>query len=161
MSDERRVNFLEESSVLEIESQKEYTKQEILDSFYTTSELETIVFRSVNEARNSTCFLRGLEKFTEQGRKLSAANKDRCINAVMDEQDRQWAFEEDDFDLLAVVSQEASGLSVALAMIRAEEDEQEAQRIYQLMQEQKITASKIDISKPIAWDEQTSICSRI
>jgi len=49
---------------------------------------------------------------------------------VMDEQDAQWAKGEDDFDRLAVLSQNVSKTSVALALLRAEEDEVIAWRIY-------------------------------
>lgn len=128
----RQVSFLPET-VIEIENREDYNEQETLDYWYSERELAKILIRSFKEAEKPTddVCLRGLEQFTEGGDEHSE-NIQRCLNAVMDEQDKQWSEKQDDYDRLAVVSQEVSRPTITSALKRAEEDERDAEQIYRL-----------------------------
>eukprot|EP00526_Cylindrotheca_closterium_P015428 CAMPEP_0113613948 /NCGR_PEP_ID=MMETSP0017_2-20120614/6908_1 /TAXON_ID=2856 /ORGANISM="Cylindrotheca closterium" /LENGTH=252 /DNA_ID=CAMNT_0000523089 /DNA_START=13 /DNA_END=771 /DNA_ORIENTATION=- /assembly_acc=CAM_ASM_000147 len=170
-TNETRVHFLpEHDTMLEINSLEDYTEQEILDSWYTETELAKIAVRSYKEAHRfesgktskSDSFHRGLEAITNKGEELSTTAISRCTDAVMDEQDAQWEVEIDDYDRLAVVSEEVSRFSVAVALEKARADEQEAQRIYKRMEKKQVKTSKRQsptVSKPMEGDDHTSICS--
>ena len=158
----KRVRFVPENdTVCEIESHNEYTKQERFDSWFTSKEYQVITVRSLKEASQWNGYHRGLEKHTQHG-VITSTNKRQCIHAVMDEQDLQWAREEDDYDRLAEVSKGLSRLSIALAIRRGEKDAQEAQKVYQRMQEHTIRIPQMSVAKSIDEDERTfdtSVCS--
>lgn len=168
----RRVHFVPEGNqIFEIETHKDFTKEEILAYWYGVSKLNDMVEKRRNQAleweadRTSNVYLRGLEPLTEMGGTVSETLVERCLYAVLDEQEAQWARGEDDCERLAVLSRRISKFSVGLAFLRAEEDEAEAQNIYGSMQEQWIkkqtkrpsggSASKL----PTTMDDDTSVSS--
>ena len=72
---------------------------------------------------------RGLESLTEKGGRLSEMLIKRCIDAVMDEQERQWSEYTDDFNKIAVICKESSWISRQLAWKIAQYDAEEAKEI--------------------------------
>src|SRR5210317_1530555 len=134
----RHVHFLPEKNlVFEVKSLMDYTKQEMLDTWYTTSELRvawslrnTAALRWEAGNTPSSFCIRGLERCTQVWGKRIERNIERCVDAVICEQIAQWPTGGDECELLAAVSQEASKPSVQDALARAQEDRLEALRVY-------------------------------
>lgn len=165
---ERRVQFLPQHyTVLEINSLEDYTEEEILNCWYTETELTKIAVRSYKDAlrwesgksKKSHSAHRGLEVYTKEGAELIATNIEHHIDAVMDEQDAQWENETDDYDRLAVVSEQQSQFSVAYALEKAKEDAEEARKIYKRMAKRKSVKKSKRVSSPMSCDDHTSVCS--
>ena len=72
---------------------------------------------------------RGLESWTEDGSLKLAETIERCINAVMDEQDRQWDKDDDDADAIAKCSLRETEDSVRRARSNGLGDAEEAMRV--------------------------------
>lgn len=166
-SSERRVQFLlRHYTVLEINSLEDYTEEEILNCWYTETELTKIAVRSYKDAlrwesgksKKSHSAHRGLEVYTKEGAELIATSIEHHIDAVMDEQDAIWENEMDDYDRLAVVSEEQSQFSVAYALEKAKADAEEAQQICKRMEKKLVKKSK-RVSSPMSCYDHTSVCS--
>ncbi|KAL3935045.1 MAG: hypothetical protein SGBAC_009357 [Bacillariaceae sp.] len=164
---ERQVQFLPQHyTVLEINSLEDYTEEEILNCWYTKTELTKIAVRSYKDAlrwgsgkaKKSHSAYRGLEVYTKEGAELIATNIEHHVDAVMDEQDAQWENEIDDYDRLAVVSEQQSQFSIAYALEKAKEDAEEAQKVYRRMEKKSVKKSK-QVSSPMSCDDHTSVCS--
>ena len=82
------------------------------------------------ESGNKSSCSRGLETMSDDGRAAMEAAIYACIDAVIDEQEKQWEDECDDFYRLALISHEMSQQCVHEAIERAIEDEKEARKIY-------------------------------
>jgi hypothetical protein len=74
---------------------------------------------------------RGLEYRTQQGAWTRYENKKAASNAVLDEQDKQWKADADDFDALARVYMEVSRKCIEDALELARRDALEAQTLYE------------------------------
>jgi hypothetical protein len=72
---------------------------------------------------------RGLEYRTQQGAWARYENKRDAYNAVLDEQDRQWKLNKDDFDEISNVYLEHSTKCAEAAAMRGEQDALEAKEI--------------------------------
>ena len=69
---------------------------------------------------------RGLEYRTQEGAWARHENKRDAYNAVLDEQDRQWQKDVDDFDEISRIYQTHSKKCAEAAHLRALQDEKEA-----------------------------------
>jgi hypothetical protein len=74
---------------------------------------------------------RGLEYRTQQGAWTRYENKKNAHNAVLDEQDKQWKADADDFDAMACVYMEVSRKCIEDALELARRDAVEAQTLYE------------------------------
>lgn len=74
---------------------------------------------------------RGLEYRTQQGAWNRYENKKNAHNAVLDEQDKQWKDDADDFDEMARVYIEVSRRCIEDALEMARRDELEARAVYE------------------------------
>lgn len=119
---------------LEIDSHREYSSKERARCWYSETDKakmlakhERVVARLENQRPcKPTQTYRGLESWTVVGATTLDAVISRCVDAVMDEQDRQWRANEDEMERIAAVASEATAGSVERALAVALEDELEA-----------------------------------
>ena len=134
--------------VFEIESRTSFTRQEIRNSWHKPSKIQKRLDQKIDavlewEASNgyTKCYIRGLEHYTHRGEVQLKQVIERCVNGVLDEQDRAnqqaCATTAGTQEKIKAVSQTISMFSVELALIRARKDEIEAKRIYQKLIQKK------------------------
>ncbi|CAJ1932493.1 unnamed protein product [Cylindrotheca closterium] len=134
---DRKVSFEPtKDTIILVSGREDFTDEEKKLYWYSALEKEKMhdqCFKDamrleLEEVKNPSCY-RGMEPFTTEGEQSSTNAINACIDAVMDEQDRQWERREDDYDRIAAISQEVSKCSVDRAIMRAIEDAREAIRI--------------------------------
>ncbi|CAJ1932551.1 unnamed protein product [Cylindrotheca closterium] len=135
-----RIRFNHTPQVETIESKDDFTPSELSASWYSGEEkramyedYEKIVMRmeAGRRPKKNTTY-RGLENFSETNSAQLDEIVHACIDAVMDDQDRQWAENgnEADWDSFREVSLQVSLQSASLAYKMAEYDEREARKAY-------------------------------
>ena len=135
-----RVRFSHQPQVETITSREDFTPSELSASWYSGEEkrelyedYEKIVMRmeAGKRPKKNTTY-RGLENFSETNSAQLDEIVHDCIDAVMDDQDRQWAEngDEADWDSFREVSLQVSLQSASLAYKMAEYDEREARKAY-------------------------------
>ena len=137
MHTKSNVCFVPENDTIHlIESRHELSPKEIRRCYYSQEEKQIMQNRCLRDAERwesgdsrPSC-IRGLEGLTAQGREAMEAAIYACIDSVIDEQEIQWADDCDDYDRLALISQEVSQQSIAEAIERAIKDEKVARKIY-------------------------------
>lgn len=151
-----------------IENSADFSESEIERCWYSREEkreMEAQCYReadlffgsSASSAKKKQKHLlcsRGLETLARETNDLINVVIHACIDAVMDEQEIQWSTSCDDFDRLALASQQVSKRNVDQAIIRAIQDEKEARTIYKL-DEQKNCRPR----QPIYQESEYNLCS--
>jgi hypothetical protein len=129
----RRVQFSSAvHSVNKIMTRYEYTAKEMKACWYTLEDKaktnakheKTVARFDSGKAPKRGQTYRGLDCWLVEGAREFAATVTRCVDAVMDEQDRQWRTFSDDHDRLAAVSMQISGPSKQLSWEMARLDAQ-------------------------------------
>jgi hypothetical protein len=119
-------------------SRSEYSLWELQHCFYTNKEKKQQWSRQ-NKAVNrfekgkpegNDQVYRGLEPLTDKGYQLLLQIKNKCVDAVMDEQEEQWRSGTVDLERLAKVSQQISKASIVIAIKMAKRDAQQANKAY-------------------------------
>ena len=135
---ENRITFKESElghEVEFIESHKEYSSKERGNCWYSAKDKERMMSRhervvarmeKKKPPKNDDQSYRGLESWTTEGAQHLDEVIALSVNAVMDEQDRQWKVNVDDFDLIAAKSIEVTNDSGRRARIVGMEDQKEA-----------------------------------
>lgn len=134
------IRFAPRNETYGIESHKDYTEKERNRCWYSSKEKDRMlhkherVFSRMEQKkppkRNQT--YRGLEAWTTEGAQQLDQVIALSVNAVMDEQDRQWKADMDDFNLIAAKSIEVTADSARRARIVGIEDHQEALAVRRL-----------------------------
>eukprot|EP00529_Nitzschia_sp_RCC80_P010227 CAMPEP_0113490664 /NCGR_PEP_ID=MMETSP0014_2-20120614/27163_1 /TAXON_ID=2857 /ORGANISM="Nitzschia sp." /LENGTH=759 /DNA_ID=CAMNT_0000384443 /DNA_START=95 /DNA_END=2374 /DNA_ORIENTATION=- /assembly_acc=CAM_ASM_000159 len=118
-----------------IESHKEYNSKERGNCWYSAKDKERMMSRhervvarmeKKKAPKNDDQSYRGLESWTTEGAQHLDEVIALSVNAVMDEQDRQWKVNVDDFDLIAARATEVTNESGRRARIVGMEDQKEA-----------------------------------
>jgi len=135
----RRIRFAPEVDVFDIPSRDELTDDEYYLSFYSKEEIACM-----NQAQNETADrmesgkkakksspYRGLEAWTKEGQQIMSQRILACIDAVLNEQDRQWACGRDSMRRIAKVYKSLSKTSKLIARELAKKDEKEACKVYE------------------------------
>jgi hypothetical protein len=139
-----RVRFAEAVKRYDVLSLDDYTKREVTKSWYSEEEKDKITAK-INKLvtrmdLGKTCkrktTYRGLECWTEQGSIKLDQCISRTVDAVMDEQDAQWAAGLDNWNQMAKYSRAVSEESKNRALELAEEDAQEARKAYEAGEEE-------------------------
>ena len=124
-----------------IESHKEFSKKERLRCWYSALEKEKMMSRHEKVVirmeqgkppKTTKQTYRGLESWTTVGATLLDNAINTCINSVMDEQDRQWHSNENDFELIAACSLQVTSDSKDRARQVGINDEEAAKAVLSL-----------------------------
>ena len=152
------ISFAPATKVHEIMGLEEYSEKELRRCWYSPEEKEKmnaskdkIVARlEAGKKPRSDMTYRGLECWTTKGGQKLDENIARSVNSVMDEQDRQWALNCDDWDKIAEVSAAVTVDSGRIAREVALEDEKEAQLVWQSLEDLSVASqhSSMDESVP-------------
>ncbi|KAL7570359.1 hypothetical protein ACA910_017199 [Epithemia clementina (nom. ined.)] len=132
----KSVRFTEENEILEIPHLDDIPDSDVEAIWYSAKEYSDIkssyqltIFMmesgekiSKEDTEHTT---RGLEYRTQEGAWARYENKRDAYNAVLDEQDRQWKVDKDDFDKLREIYLEHSTKCAQAAVVRALQDEQD------------------------------------
>lgn len=145
---QRAVTFAITNKLFEIMSLEDYSEKEIRRCWYSPEEKEKmnhskdklVARMEAGKPLKGDMTYRGLECWTTAGGEELDANIARVVDAVMDEQDRQWAENNDDFELIAKVSSVATSGSAELAREIAVQDEKEAKSAWETMEDMSVTS---------------------
>lgn len=134
-----RVHFAPSVHVQPIANRDDFSPEEVYACFYSSedkdlmygSDEKTVSRIKAGKRPKKNTSYRGLENFIESNSSQLDNTVHACIDAVMDEQDRQWS-EEGSFDwgLFREASLKVSPHSVSLAFKMAAYDENEARKAY-------------------------------
>lgn len=135
----KSLRFAEENNeVYEITHLDDIPEEEVAQIWYDAQE-----YAEIKSAYQLTIFMmeagetldseehtsRGLEYRTQEGAWARYENKRDAYNAVLDEQDRQWQRDEDDYDEIARIYLEHSAKCAEAAAQRGKEDEKAAMKV--------------------------------
>eukprot|EP00934_Nitzschia_sp_Nitz4_P000752 Nitzschia sp. Nitz4//scaffold69_size99277//53799//54683//NITZ4_004633-RA/size99277-processed-gene-0.21-mRNA-1//1//CDS//3329556715//752//frame0 len=148
-SQQRTVSFSMVIKRHEIPALDTYTERELKKCWYSPEDKEkmsrskdrVVARMERGKAVKGEMTYRGLECWTQKGGKDLDDCIARVVDAVMDEQDRQWAGNCDDWDLIASISQQATVGSAARALEVAKEDTEEAKLAWEQLAQLDITIS--------------------
>jgi len=129
----KHIQFADENHVRDIPHLDEVPEEEIEATWYSAKE-----YSEIKQSYQSTIFMmesgekiaddqttRGLEYRTQEGAWARYENKRDAYNAVLDEQDRQWKVDQDDFEKLREIYLEHSTKCAQAAVVRALQDEKD------------------------------------
>lgn len=150
------VFFMQENDAMDlIESRHDFSKKEKDRYWYSKEEIEKMksrCFRDVQRlqatpggSKKRPSCTRGLEKLTKDGKESFELSLYACMDAVIVEQETQCEDDCDDYNQLAMASQEASKQSVNQAIERAISDEKVARKIYMSSKELDCNSALIDV----------------
>lgn len=161
----RRVTFASMASKYLIISRCEYSRNEIEETWWTPNQRDII-----NKTHNRTVDMleaglkekksapyRGLEKIAIDGYHKMVEAKNNYVDAVMDEQQRQWSEGDLDLDweIIASLAQHISRQSTQEALMYALYDENEAREAYQTVKVKDLFEMSLsDISGVSAVDSE-------
>lgn len=137
-----KVRFADKVQSRIILSRKAYTADEAKHSWLspdnkakmTEKSYKTVDRMEAGKRPRQNSTFRGLEAYSVQGGDNLAQTVEETIDAVMDEQARQWKEGADDWDRLARIYKKASKESKDLALKRAKSDAREAQKACRSME---------------------------
>jgi hypothetical protein len=153
----KSVRFADENEVFEITHLDDIPEAEVEATWYDAGE-----YADIKSAYQLTIFMmeagetlnplehtsRGLEYRTQEGAWSRYENKRDAYNAVLDEQDRQWQIDIDDFDEIARIYLSHSKKCSESALARGLHDEQEAMEILKtIMPPKKLKKKKMPINE--------------
>jgi len=130
----KSVKFADKNEVFPIQHLDEMTDEEIFEIWYTSRE-----YSEIKQAYQLTIFMmesgetisgdehtsRGLEYRTQEGAWARYENKRDAYNAVLDEQDRQWKVDKDDYEKIRQIYLKHSTKCANAAIVRALQDERD------------------------------------
>jgi len=143
---QRAVVFAMTPKYREIISRHDYSEKEIRRCWYSVEEKEKMNrskdkmvarLEAGKPARGSATY-RGLECWTTKGGQDLDEKIAAVVNAVMDEQDRQWSVNCDDHDRIAQVSATVTAESAIIARRLAMQDEKEAKVAWESLDESSL-----------------------
>jgi hypothetical protein len=102
---------------------------------------------------------RGLECWTVKGGKELDEKIAKVVNAVMDEQDRQWAVNSDDFDLIAAISAKATVDSAVIARELAVQDERDAKLAWESFEDMSVSSQHSSTCDLVAANPRKGVFS--
>ena len=132
--------FGEENEVFHITHLDDMTDEEIASIWYNAEEYSEIksgyqmtifMMESGEDVDDDKHTSRGLEYRTQEGAWARYENKRDAYNAVLDEQDRQWKVDQDDFEKIRSIYLEHSSKCAEAAVRRASSDAKAALSYYQ------------------------------
>lgn len=135
----RKINFYPEVELCEIPNRWDMSDEEYFLCFYSPDEIDWMNeeqnetadrIESGEEAKRDTPY-RGLEAWTQEGQYLMNQRIFSCVDAVLDEQDKQWKKNKSSTRKIARASKSLSKSSNKLALELAKQDEIEARKIYE------------------------------
>lgn len=126
------IRFAEKNQVCPTHHLDDMTEEEIYSIWYTSKE-----YSEIKQAYQLTIFMmesgetvtgddhtsRGLEYRTQEGAWARYENKRDAYNAVLDEQDRQWKVDKDDYEKIRLIYLKHSTKCANAAIVRALQDE--------------------------------------
>jgi hypothetical protein len=137
-----KVRFADKVQSRIILSRKAYTADEAKHSWLspdnkakmTEKSYKTVDRMEAGKRPRQNSTFRGLETLSAQGADNLAQTVEAIVDAVMDEQDRQWKENADDWDRLAQIYKTVSKESKDLALKRGKSDAREAKKAYRSME---------------------------
>eukprot|EP00980_Cylindrotheca_fusiformis_P019465 scaffold6708_cov134-Cylindrotheca_fusiformis.AAC.35 len=146
----RSIRFaLEQTQIHPVLSRCEYTVEEARGSWFSREEKakmfvnhdKTVERMESGKRPKKNSSYRGLENFAQSNAIELEKIIHACIDAVMDEQARQWRADILDWDRYASVSKEVSEESLSLALKMAGHDRRQAIKAYKKMNQRKPSSS--------------------
>jgi len=130
----RCITFSYTVEYFDIISLDDYVEKEIRRCWYSSEEKDrmnrnkdkTVARLEAGKPARSGMTYQGLQCWTAAGGQALDESIALVVNAVMDEQDRQWAANQDDFDRIARISASATAHSAKAALETGLKDEMEA-----------------------------------
>ncbi|KAL3934961.1 MAG: hypothetical protein SGBAC_009424 [Bacillariaceae sp.] len=125
----------------EILSRADYTERELRHCWYTEEEKEKYMDRHEKSAKKLEQgerskrgeSFRGLEGWTQDGADEANEMIEECLDAILNEQERQWKKKRHNHQNLALISESKSKKSIKVALKTARRDTKEAIRAYESM----------------------------
>lgn len=128
------IRFAEKNEIFHIQHLDDMTDEEVFNIWYTSKE-----YSEIKQAYQVTIFMmesgetitgdehtsRGLEYRTQEGAWARYENKRDAYNAVLDEQDRQWKVDKDDYEKIRQIYLKHSTKCANAAIVRALQDERD------------------------------------
>ena len=135
-SGRKAVRFASSLQHYETLCRDDYTESEVENSWYSTAEQKQMkinqdkLVKRMDKGKKpkSNESFRGMERLVVDGYQEMMQRKHRCIDSVMDEQERQWKLDIFDWDQMAELAIDSSQECIAQALKLAEEDEVEAKK---------------------------------
>jgi hypothetical protein len=137
--EDRTIRFALDVDVFYVLHRDDLTDDEVTDSHYSAGEIAAMNeaqgetadrLESGKKAKKSSPY-RGLEAWTQQGQLYMNQRIFSCVDAVLDEQERQWTDDLTSTKRIAKVSRKFTKTSVDIALDLAKQDEKEARKTYQ------------------------------
>lgn len=130
----KSVRFTDKNEIFPIQHLDDMTDEEVFAIWYTSKE-----YSEIKQAYQVTIFMmesgetitgddhtsRGLEYRTQEGAWARYENKRDAYNAVLDEQDRQWKVDKDDYEKIRQIYLKHSTKCANAAIVRALQDERD------------------------------------
>jgi hypothetical protein len=130
----KSVRFSEKNEIFPMQHLDEMSDEDIFAIWYTSKE-----YSDIKQAYQATIFMmesgetitgdehttRGLEYRTQEGAWARYENKRDAYNAVLDEQDRQWKVDKDDYEKIRQIYLKHSTKCGNAAIVRALQDERD------------------------------------
>jgi hypothetical protein len=152
---QRAIRFAPANKVLQIMTLEEYSDKELRRCWYSPEEKEKmnnskdkIVARlEAGKKPRVDMTYRGLECWTTAGGQELDENIARSVNAIMDEQDRQWAYNDDDWNKISEISAAVTVESSKVARRVAMKDEKEARMAWEDSDDLSVSSSHSTMSE--------------
>ena len=149
------VKFAEKNEICPIQHLDDMSDEEVFAIWYTSKE-----YSEIKQAYQVTIFMmesgetitgdehtsRGLEYRTQEGAWARYENKRDAYNAVLDEQDRQWKVDKDDYEKIRQIYLKHSTKCANAAIVRALQDERD---IKDFMAEEAEASTKVKKTKKV------------
>lgn len=144
------VRFADKNELCPIQHLDDMSDEEVFAIWYTSRE-----YSDIKQAYQLTIFMmesgetitgdehtsRGLEYRTQEGAWARYENKRDAYNAVLDEQDRQWKVDKDDYEKIRQIYLKHSTKCANAAIVRALQDERDV-KDYLEEQQEKVKKTK-------------------
>lgn len=156
------IRFSDKNEVFPIQHLDDMTDEEVFAIWYTSREYSEIkqsyqvtifMMESGEEISGDEHTSRGLEYRTQEGAWARYENKRDAYNAVLDEQDRQWKVDKDDYDKIRQIYLKHSTKCANAAIVRALQDERD---IKEYMAEEKKVKKTKKVKKVIVVKKKKS-----
>lgn len=162
----KNIRFADKNEVCPIQHLDDMSDEEVFAIWYTSRE-----YSEIKQAYQLTIFMmesgetitgdehtsRGLEYRTQEGAWARYENKRDAYNAVLDEQDRQWKVDKDDYDKIRQIYLKHSTKCANAAIVRALQDERDIKDY--LGEEQQEKAKKTKKVKKIVVVKKKKVSS--
>jgi hypothetical protein len=162
------IRFAEKNQVCPTHHLDDMTDEEIYSIWYTSKE-----YSEIKQAYQLTIFMmesgetvtgddhtsRGLEYRTQEGAWARYENKRDAYNAVLDEQDRQWKVDKDDYEKIRMIYLKHSTKCANAAIVRALQDERVSKELQEAAAAAKQKKKKKTVLKKKKVSSSTSTTS--